>query len=70
MIIDRKNLTDKAKEILREASYIQSSCDELSKNEQYWKLYKDFLIQTNFKYTKHGLEAFKVACLTEKRKKV
>lgn len=70
MIIDRSKLNAKAKEILTNAAYLQANCNELDKNEEYWKLYKDFHTETNFKYTKLGLEAFKVACLTEKRKKV
>ena len=70
MTIDRSKINGKAKEILTEAAFIQASCDELDKNEQYWKLYKDFHTETNFIYKKLGLEAFKVACLTEERKKV
>ena len=50
MTIDRSKINGKAKEILTEAAFIQASCDELDKNEQYWKLYKDFHTETNFIY--------------------
>ena len=54
MTIDRSKINGKAKEILTEAAFIQASCDELDKNEQYWKLYKDFHTETNFIYKKLG----------------
>ena len=66
-VIDRKKLSTKAKELLLKAGYIQANCDNLVENKEYWELYKDFCKETNFVYTKGGLEPFKVACLQERR---
>jgi len=69
-MINRKALTNKAKEILQEAYPIMVNTNDLPSEEKFWSLYSDFLRETNFKWKDEGLNAFKVACLTERRAKL
>jgi len=69
-MIDRKKLNDKAKDILLKAHPILATSNNLPEESEFWELYKQFLKETNFKWKEEGLNAFKVACLAERRAKL
>ena len=66
-MIDLKYLSPKARELLEKAHTLHTPNEKLWENDEYMDIYKEFLLETNFKYKNEGLNGFDVASVRNHR---